>query len=348
MSRPLKNWSEDEKRSFAKMYCIHGEDYAIIADELNKSTSAMSRAAKHLGIRGHKGDVQRYIDLYGEDVSPLLKPVRHDTPVPEGVEKGRTTVTSVHWGDVHIPFEDQRALNILYQITEDLKPEELYASGDILDFWEISSHRPPKEQNLKPEEIGLQNQVDGAAEHASIMMNAAEPDYAEWRDGNHEDRFDRTLLDMQRDPKLRHLLHLTRVQEALDLHYILGLEDQGWEVRRYEDDPTILHDKLALIHGNKTTKWFTRSLLNKFGKSVLTFHAHRFQNYTKRDLKGQEAGFGVGCLCTLNPHYQQMPDWHQGFAVVERTRMNGEWYFDVEFVRIHDGKAIFRGNSYEA
>lgn len=348
MSRPLKNWSDDEIREFAKQYCLHGEDYAIIADQLGKSPSAMSRAAKQIGIRGHKGDVQQYIDMYGDDVSPVLRPVRHKTPTPPGVRKGETSFTSLHWGDLQIPFQDERAVNILYQITDDLKPDQLYASGDIIDFWQISNHRPPDERKLKPEEINLQKHVDQTAEHAAIMLQLAQPDYAEWRDGNHEDRFDRLLLEMQQNPKMRHLLHLTRVREALDLHYVLGIKEQGWNIKGYENEPTVLKDKLVLIHGNKTTKWYTRSLLNSFGTSVLAFHAHRFQSFTKRDLRGQEAGFGVGCLCRLDPHYQQMPNWNQGFAVVDWSKIGGEWYFDVDFVRIHEGKAIFRGNYYEA
>lgn len=349
MTKPLKHWSDEEKRKFALLYCVHGEDQIDIAEELGKSSSAMSRAASQIGIRGHKGDVERYIELYGDDVSPLLKPVRVNIDPVEGSSRSKTSITSLHWGDIHFPFEDERAVNILYQITEDLQPDELYASGDILDFWQISSHRPPSNDDLKPEDIELQNQVEQTSKHAATMIDLADPDYAEWRMGNHEDRFARLLMEAQSNPRMRHLLHLPRVREALDLTYILGLDEQGWEVRDYESPATNVRDKLMLIHGNRTNKWFTRSLLNKYGVSVMTFHAHKFQNYTRRDFRGQEAGFGIGCLCSLDAFYDQFSDWHQGLAVVEWNKSPSQgWLFDVNQVRIHDGEAIFRGNHYTA
>lgn len=350
MTRPLANWTQEEQRRFAEQYCVHGKDYHNIADDLGKSKSAMSRAAKHIGIRGHKGEVAKYIEMYeDDDVNPLIQSVRYETSVPvEGVNPGATDLTSVHYADLHIPFEDPRAENILFQILEDEKPEEVYATGDILDFWQISDHRPPDQRNLSPREVNLQEQVDRVAEHAAQVIEVAEPDYAEWRDGNHEDRWDREILDLQQDPKKRHMLQLTRVQEALDLHYILGLKEQGWNTFKYESKPTIVRNSLVLVHGSRANKWYTRSYMDKFGLSTMVFHSHRFQNFTRRNLKGQESGFGIGCLCSLDPHYDQMPDWHQGFAVVDWKKINGEWFFNVNMVRIHDGKAIFRGKVYEA
>ena len=86
---------------------------------------------------------------------------------------------------------------------------------------------------------------------------------------------------------------------------------------------------------------------DKYGKNVIFGHMHRVQNYTRRDLKGQEAGWCIGCLCTLDPHYDSFANWHQGFAVVNWRQVHGEWFFSVEQIRIHDGVAIWRDKVYQ-
>ena len=40
--------------------------------------------------------------------------------------------------DLHIPYQDDKALNILYKIQSKLRPKEVVITGDLFDFPKIS------------------------------------------------------------------------------------------------------------------------------------------------------------------------------------------------------------------
>ena len=165
--------------------------------------------------------------------------------------------------------------------------------------------------------------------------------------GNHEDRFDRLMADMQTNPKTLALMRLPKIRDVLNLDYILGLTENGWETHSYlEGDRFLLHDRLLCIHGYRANKYPTTAHLQQYGKSVVFGHSHRIQNFTSRDLRGTDGGWNMGCLCDLDPHWRSRPDWHQGFGVATWKQDDGDWYFNFEQVRIHDGVAIFRDKFY--
>jgi hypothetical protein len=74
-------------------------------------------------------------------------------------------------------------------------------------------------------------------------------------------------------------------------------------------------------------------------------HTHRIGGYTQRIYEGSLSWWGLGCLCSLQTqNYINHPNWQQGFALVNWAK-DKETY-SVERVRVHDGKAIFRGKTY--
>jgi hypothetical protein len=89
-------------------------------------------------------------------------------------------------------------------------------------------------------------------------------------------------------------------------------------------------------------------MLETYGKSSMFGHTHKVQNWTGRNLKGQEASWNIGCLCDVNPHYMPFANWHQGFAVVYWHQTGDGWLYDVNQVRIHNGRSIFQGKSYKS
>jgi hypothetical protein len=91
-------------------------------------------------------------------------------------------------------------------------------------------------------------------------------------------------------------------------------------------------------------------------------HRIEKQHKTMRTFSGAKSNFAasIGCLCrtdgavpsmkgSTDPYgrpIQRSENWQQGFAVV--TYEEGDGYFDMEQIAIHNGRAFFRGNQYKA
>jgi hypothetical protein len=262
-------------------------------------------------------------------------------------------LVSLHWSDAHYPFQDERAVNVLYAAAQAIQPHELYAQGDIVDFWQISRFRPPLEHKLGVGQVNLQDTITQAGTHLATMAVESNATKRVFLSGNHEDRWDRMLGDIQRDSRMRAILALPHIRDSLDLPWALGLK--GWEYHPYigyEGGPEAyitVRDRLVLLHGYRSNKWCTRGTLEDFGKSVLFGHAHVIQNWTQQDLKGTDTSYTMGCLCSLKPHWKTQPNWHQGFTVVTwKLGAEKQWFFNVEQVRIHNGTALWRDHVFTA
>jgi len=348
------------REEILERYCVGGEHASVLADEYGVNSATIARHLTSWGAQGHKGDILKYYELTGleppAELHPKLRRTVYDytkveRPPPELPKKKFQSYdeAALHWSDVHFPFEDPRAVSILYQITAEVRPTTLMSQGDMLDLWQISTHRPPLETKLKMHQIDMQESLDMLLDHLDIMIGLAEPGARRvYLHGNHEDRFDRLLADLQTNMKTLALMRLPKIRDVLNLDYLLGLSENGWESHSYlEGDRTLLHDRLLCIHGYRANKYPTTAHLQQYGKSVVFGHSHRIQNFTSRDLRGTDSGWNMGCLCDLNPHWRSRPDWHQGFGVSVWKEVDGEWFFNFEQVRIHDGIAIFRDKFYK-
>lgn len=344
------NWSTSEDEKLAEMWLAYDDPLSMreIADELRKSKSSVNRRISALGFRGRKGDRALYEQWTGVALDPVIKPVRVQTPTGPSGQQLPTSYTMLVWGDTQYPYHDPKAVDVLYQITRDLKPEVLVCLGDIFDFAEISAHRPPESTQE------IQESLNQGVAHLAKMTELAEPSEAFFLAGNHEDRWDRLLTQTQKDVRLRQLMQIPSIKKSLQFEEVAGFADLGYEYIPYtaksagSHQAKVFHDKLVIIHGDRSNKWAARSMLDRYGKSVIFGHTHRIQNFTRRDLKGQESAWNIGCLCLLDQHYTKFTDWGHAFAVVEWSEIDGEWYFNVEVVRIHDGISIFRDKTYTA
>lgn len=345
------DWSQAEDRKLARMWLAAMPPLTTreIAEELDRSKSAVYRRIRTLDMDGHKGDRDLYEQMRGVSLEPAIKPVRVETDVRPTGESVGAEYTELLWGDVHIPFQDPEAVDVLKQIAAYESPERLTCLGDVFDFHSISNHRKPK--NVGIGEFDVQETITEGVRHLGEMLECAEPDEAVFLGGNHEDRWDRLLLKTRDDIKLRQLLKIPRIRQALQFEEIVGFEDLGYEYRPYKEagKPVVRHDMLVETHGHKANKYVGRTMLEEYGLNVIFGHKHQIQVWTRRDLKGQEAGWCVGCLCDLDPHYTDgHTDWHHGFAVIDWALTQDGWRFDVQIVRIHDGVAVHDGKVFEA
>lgn len=342
----MVGWSEPEDLRLLRMWCADDPPGTLreIADELGRSKSSVDRRVTALGLRGRHGDRSEYEKQTGVAIAPMLRPSRVERPAKPSGKPLKGDYSTLVWSDVHFPFQDSRAVEILRQVARDLKPERLVCMGDVMDFWEISDHRGPA--NGEPD---LQATIDAGVSHLSDMVALSGAQDAIFLGGNHEDRWERLLDKAAHDVRFRQLLRLPKVKRALEFKEVVGFEDLGYAYQPYmEGRPYLENGTLLYTHGSLTSSHVAKTTLEKYGKNVIFGHMHRIQNYTKRDLKGQEGGWCIGCLSTLDPHYEIFANWHQGFAVVTWKKLDGTWIFNVEQVRIHDGVAVWRDKVYRA
>lgn len=336
-------WSKPEDKKLLRMWLAEEPPKTTreIADELGRSKSSVYRRIRAYDADGHKGDRDLYERITGKSVEPAFKPVRVETDAAPTGESLPADFTALVWGDVHFPFEDEAALSVLKQVARDVSPSLLICIGDVFDFFEISNYRPPKDKD--PD---LQKALDLGTKHLAEMLEIAEPDRAIFVGGNHEDRWARMLQKTREDVRFRQLLQIPKVRRGLNFETVVGFDDLGYEYRPHVEGETLtLRDNLIVDHGRYANKYAAKKHLNEFGMNVLFGHTHKFQTFSRRTVRGQEAGFSIGCLCDLNPFYDDtVASWQNGFAVVTFS----EDYFNVEQVRIHDGTAIFRGERYDA
>ena len=249
---------------------------------------------------------------------------------------------SIHYSDLHIPFQDQRALNILYAILEEVQPDLVVDHGDTLDCQEISKY--PKDPEKR---VPLREEVQEGAKHFARITELTPHAEHIWCEGNHEDRLKRLIWNLADNRQAGEILTLPQVIDALSWPSLLGLEELGWEIVNYPQHK-LLFNKMIVTHGEKVRAHSGQSEkaeLEHYSKSGASGHTHRVGYYGKKTYDGQLGWWGLGCMCAIRTNYVSFPNWQQGFCCISWSddRKN----FAVERIRIFDGVAYFRGKRYE-
>lgn len=238
--------------------------------------------------------------------------------------------------DTHPPFEDKRALSVVYQIIEDAQPDELIHLGDGADFYGLSKYDKDPTRALN-----IQSDIEAARAINKQLALAAGSARKRYIPGNHEARLTRYL---HAHPEIAGL-------RALELQHLLRFDDDGWELAGQYIE--YCAGKLHLTHGGRVSKlsaYSARAMIDDLGgqKSCMMGHTHRVGAYYQRGSLYDVAGYEIGCLCSFDT-YKQFPNWQRGMAIVEIIGRR----FWVELIPIKaPGKrkrlAFWRGKEYKA
>lgn len=329
----MASWSIADDASLLQMRLAESKSVPYIASKLGRSESAVYRRLKRLGKLAAKLN------------KAPLRPVVVRLPKAPAIKTKPVDYSVLVWGDVHFPFHDPGALGILRSVASDIRPRKLVCLGDVFDFFELSDHRPPGSADPN-----LQATVEMGVQHLADIRNISKASEAFFLAGNHEDRWDRMLIKASTDPRFGQIFMLPALRSALSFPEVVGFQKLGYTFYPLTESPVFIENgQLVYTHEDcgRSSVWPTRGSLFRYGKNVIFGHRHIIQNFTRRDLKGQEASWCTGCLCTLEPHYMRFADWHHGFVVVNwKRRVPDKWIFHVEQIRIHDGVAIWRDRIY--
>ena len=330
-----------------------GLTFAEIAKRLGynsweRARDAYNKAAKRaseLTAEYHRNEAAEAIlprtgGLLDDPVRPLVLPPKGEYIV---TEKNNEVLTALLWGDTHMGFEDEKALEIVRQIALEMQPNCLIHMGDLLDCYKLSRF------DKDPDRLdGLQDEINKARLHLAAMRTTCRSARFILLEGNHEDRMRRTLWNT--DEASSTLMRLTNVRQALTWPTLLGLADLDIDFYPYQGQSKInLLPKFIVKHGTVVRKfsgYTARGEWEKYGKSGGSGHVHRLGVFYHRDNSGSNVWVETGCTCRLDPEYTDNPDWQQGCVFLTFEPETGA--VNVCPIYIHKGMAVFNGNVYRA
>lgn len=239
--------------------------------------------------------------------------------------------------DCHIPWHNEDALEIMFQVAKDIKPDEINILGDFADAYFANQHpKSPSDMQIKETLLDEIEQVKGKLQRLRNEHPKATINYIE---GNHEFRLQRYLAN--KCPELFGILNYEDLVGLKDLQIKFYPFGRHQLVRCLGTDYLLRHQPYA-----GGTYCAGGSIAKK--KSSLGFgHTHRIQSHTCTNATGDElVSDSIGCLVDFNApifDYVDSQDWALGFQVF--YAFNKKVYFR-EQVRILDGKAAYNGKVY--
>lgn len=236
--------------------------------------------------------------------------------LPESHTKSRGTFTFPTgckrlgvFGDVHIPFHDNIALEAMFNKFEEENVDSILINGDLLDFYQLSFHEKD------PRQVHFKNEIEAGKEFLAYIR-ARFPDIPIYYiTGNHENRFERYLRI-----KAAELLDIDECRLDVILHVAeYRIEVIPFRSKVVFGDYTIEHgDKIPGAGGVVPA----RTLLMRLKSNSIVNHFHKSSESSQRVFGTGEPtmikAYSLGCLCDLNPEYMEINEWNHGFAIMKK------------------------------
>lgn len=235
--------------------------------------------------------------------------------------------------DVHAPFHDVHAWNLMMDVARDLKPETVVVIGDFIDCAAVSTHSkdPARKSSLK-EEVSVAKELRAELEDLDAKTYV-------FCEGNHCDRLRRYLWD--KAPELYGLV---------DIPTLLGLDDR-WEFVPYRN-----HTKRGAVHYTHDVghagRYAAYQTLDTYQHSVVTGHTHRLSYVVEGNAVGDaklSAQFGwLGDVEQVDYMHRAKARkfWALGFGIGYEDRQTGHNFLTP--VPIVSYRAVVNGKLYKA
>lgn len=243
------------------------------------------------------------------------------------------------WGDMHAPFHDRRAIDLLFEFTNYAKPDFHINIGDLINCGAVSSHNT---NNLI---MRVKNPIDQDFDYAAYYWDALRKASPKadliWIEGNHEDMVRRYN---ERQPETR---------KIVDIQEQLRVKERGITYVPYltqRNNPFVLGG-MRFIHGWFTNKYHAAKTVEVMGKHVCYGHSHDVQSFTKQE-PGSLAprAHCVGHLSNERSaamFYQRTPNnWSKAFGVFQYDP--DERYFAVEVKDLGNYRFSWAGKMWKA
>lgn len=245
--------------------------------------------------------------------------------------------TAIVTPDKHFPIHDKKAIDIVCEAINIVKPDCYIDLGDTGEWEHFSTHYW-KGRNAKPMEdlIPLLDAdvkaVNKGMSQIDEALDAVDCEERHFVQGNHEVWLDKFVT---RYPYLEHY----KTENALNL------EERGYEFHPYNRKKLLKIGKLNFTHGKFVSKYHAFKHLDVYGESIMYGHTHDLQRFTKTNAGGTISAWSMGCLKDIEADEDwlsgRLTNWNHGFAVINWFK-GGD--YTVEVVEIINGKTTLWGN----
>jgi predicted phosphodiesterase len=215
------------------------------------------------------------------------------------------------FGDVHIPYHDNTALEVMFKKFEEEKVDSIFINGDLLDFYQLSFHEKD------PREVHFKGEIEAGKEFLAYIR-ARFPDIPIYYiTGNHENRFERYLRI-----KASELLDIDECRLDVILHVAeYKIEYLPFRSKVVFGDYTIEHgDKIPGAGGVVPA----RTLLMRLKSNSIVNHFHKSSESSQRIYGVGEPtnirAYSLGCMCDLAPEYMEINEWNHGFCIMSKIK----------------------------
>jgi predicted phosphodiesterase len=219
--------------------------------------------------------------------------------------------------DCHIPYQDDRAYQLMIDVAKELDPDEIVILGYFADFYAINSHgKAPDMHHL------LEDEVFAVIEKLKELKKLFPHAKRVYIEGNHEYRLGRYITN--RCPDLFGVVDVRTILclDTLGFHFVPYTPHQKYNV--LGSSLIARHEPLA---GGKHV---AQNTAEKAMSSVIFGHTHRIQEAQTVAMDGQNyRGISSGWLGDQkSPVMQYVKNHHQwalGFSVM-RLIDNKTWF----------------------
>lgn len=244
------------------------------------------------------------------------------------------------FSDIHIPYQDDKAVKILFEYGRKYKPDNVVINGDLLDFYRLSHFdQTPERRDSFPEEVSQGRkflyEVRKRFKNSKIYF----------LEGNHENRLQRYLWS--KAPEFYGLESL-ELGNMLDFNKLkikhIKVDGDYWSKMTGHlkiGDMVIMHGDNRL-NGASTSKYAGYSAKNTMmgiQSSSMIGHVHRLAQVNHQTPYGNLVGIEDGCLCQVPGN----ANWQQGFVTFETYKGNNH---NFKLHHIKQGKLIEDGKMY--
>lgn len=226
--------------------------------------------------------------------------------------------------DIHLPYQDNKALETAINYGINFKPNFVYLNGDTIDMYQAS--RYVKDRRLRD----LAGELELTREFLRNLKSTFDcPIY--FKIGNHEERWENYLR--LNAPELLGI-------GDFELSSVLRFGEIG--VTEVKGKQAAKIGNMTLLHGHEfghsvfSPVNAARGLYMRAKASCAIGHHHQTSEHSEKDLNNNVVTtWSIGALCGLSPEYMPYNKWNHGFATIE-TQANGDYEF--RNFRIIDGK----------
>jgi len=238
--------------------------------------------------------------------------------------------------DKHFPIHDEKAISVVCQAIELVKPDTYIDLGDTGEWEHFSSHYW-KGRSAKPMEdliplldkdVSDVNAGMDIIDKSLDKVNCKERHFVQ---GNHEVWLDKFVV---RYPYLK----------EYTTYNALRLKERGYKYHPYNRKKLLKKGKLNFTHGKYVPKYHAFKHLDMYGESIMYGHTHDLQRFTKTTAGGTISAWSLGCLKDIEADEDwlsgRLTNWNHAFAIIDFYK-NGD--YKVEVVEIINGKTSLWG-----